>query len=71
MSDDRFPKSKMKTEKQAVEYIKKAIDLSFLLKLNSYQGRELRGHNGKVYVCSRENGNVIVHTILKANEFVG
>lgn len=70
MSEERFCKTSAKSIKEAEKAIEKAVEHSFLIKLNS-DGTELRGHNGKVYVCAVGNDNTItVITILKGNKFV-
>jgi hypothetical protein len=69
MDEKRFSKTKSKTRRSARAAIIKGVTLSILLKLNS-DGTELRGHNGRIYVCSRDNSKIAVHTILKGSGYV-
>lgn len=66
---DRFCKTKPKSREEAKLAIEKDLKFSCLLKLNK-DGTELRGHNGKVYVCSIKEDEIVVITVLKGNRFV-
>ena len=69
MDENRFYKSRPTTREKARKGIVRAVEFSFLLKLNP-DGSELRGHNGKIYVCRNKKGSKIVYTILKSSRLV-
>lgn len=67
--ETRFKVTSRANRAVAREAIIFAVNRSFLLRLNP-DGSELRGHNGKIYVCRRSGSSIVVHTVLKGNRYV-